>query len=147
MKLQQYLLNHYLHIPFEQFSNRAVAAKGLLITIRNNPLSDLTYDDEKALDKAIKTVTDIIDMTEEKIQVSLFVLDRNVSPQDFSKTPVFYTTKFERKKKVNDETTISMSADQIQRALCEAAMKINDTLMTEISRFSEQIIFDGNDLG
>lgn len=146
MKLQQYLLNDYLRIEFESFSHKAVAALGILTSIKHNPLSEMQPKEMQALEATIQKVQTIIDVTRDDIQISLFILDRNIIPQDFSKTQTNYATKFTRKKKVKDESTMTLSQDQIQALLCQATMEIHILLMAQIAGFSEQMFFDGGDL-
>lgn len=143
MKLQQYLINNYLHIPYEDFSHRATAARGILLTLRGNPISQLTEEQKKDLERAIKNISDIIDTTDKKLQVSLFVLDRNVAPQDFSKTPVTYNTTFKRVRAVGDSQFIKLTTDEIQNYLCYALLRIEEILMQEIAKLSDQFIFEG----
>lgn len=144
MKLQQYLLNDYLHIPFENFSHKAVAAVGILTTINNSPLSDLSKIQKEEIVKSIEKVKEIISSTRKDIQVSLFVLDRNIIPQDIAKSSTNYMTKFARDKNVKDNSTIQLNQDQIQKLLCEAQMEIHEILMRQVSGFSEQMFFDGD---
>lgn len=146
MKLQQYLLNHYLHIPFEDFSHKAVVALGILTSIKYNPLSDTDDKQKKELDDAINKVKKIIEITNEDTQINLFILDRNISPQDFSKTPTLHIINFKRIKPVKGQDKIQMSSDQIQKALCEAIMEINTLLMKEIAGFSDQMFLDDGGL-
>jgi len=143
MKLQQYLLNHYLHVPFEEFSHKAVSALGILVSIKHNPMSqDSGNSNQKDIDAAITRVREIIAITDKKIEVSLYILDRNIAPQDFTKNPTLHIIKFTRNKKVNDSENITMNSDQIQQALCKAIEEINEILMKCIAGFSEQMFFD-----
>jgi hypothetical protein len=143
MKLQQYLINNYLHIPYEDFSHRATAARGILLTLKGNPISQLTPQQKNEIEAAIMKITEIIDTTEKKLQVSLFVLDRNITPQDFSKTPVTYNTTFKRVRAVGDSRFVKLTADEIQNYLCYALLRIEEILMNEIAKLSDQFIFDG----
>lgn len=143
MKLQQYLLNYYLHIPYEDFSHKAVSALGILTSIKYNPLSELDKEQIKLLDDSINRIQEIIAITNKDTQVSLFILDRNIAPQDFSKNPVNFVINFKRIKKVRDSEDIRLSADQIQKILCEATLEINQILMRQIAGFSDQMFLDG----
>jgi len=142
MKLQQYLINNYLHIPYEDFSHRASAARGILITLRNNPISQLSQSQQQDIEKAIKRISDIIDITSPKLQVSLFILDRNISPQDFSKNPVTHNVNFRRAKQLGDSRHVKLTTNEIQNYLCYALLQIEEILMEQIAKLSDQFIFE-----
>lgn len=144
MKLQQHLLNDYLRTEFENFSHRAVLALGLLISIKHNPISDLNQEKKDALDTAIKDVEEIISITNKETQISLFVLDRNIAPQDFSKTATIQKINFERKKKIKDTMRVQLNSDQIQDLLCNASLQIHKIVMTQISGFSDQMFLENS---
>lgn len=146
MKLQQYLLNHYLHIPYEEFSYKASSALGILISIENNALNELSDDKKKKLKEDIEKVKEIIESTRKDIHVSMFVLDRNIAPQDFSRNPTNHVFTFPMRKVINDKDKIQLSQDNIQRLLCEATMEINNILMKQLAGFSEQMYFDEDEL-
>ena len=142
MKLQQYLLNDYLHTPYEEFSAKAVTAKGILISIQHNPLSELGPEQKSALEKSITRMEEIIRVVRDDVQVSLFVLDRNVTPQDHLKSTTILKFTFARLKPVKNEQNITLDTNQIQGLLYNAIMEIHDILMKEIAGFSEQMFYE-----
>jgi len=142
MKLQQYLINNYLHIPFEDFSHRAVAALGILTSIQNNQISEMTEERRKAIGESINKIKNIIEVTDPKLQVSLFVLDRNIAPQDFSKQAVNHNLSFTRKRPIGDQKYAKLTMDEVQNYLCYALMEINEILMKECGKVSDQFIFE-----
>lgn len=146
MRLQQYLLHNYLHIPYEEFSHKAMSGLGILTSIKYNTLSDMSDEQKKDLDKSIEIVRKIIEHTKDNVQVNLFILDRNIAPQDFSKTAVNRITNFTRIQKVGNSDSISLSSDQIQKLLCEATLEIDQIVMRQIARYSEQMGY-GEDSG
>lgn len=139
MKLQQYLLTYYLHIPFEDFSHRAVAALGILKSIERNTNSEMRKEDRERITKAIEKIRHICEVTDDKTNISLFVLDRNVTPQDLVKNPANIYITFTRAPRFGG-TTLKLNADQIQDLLCNAMIEINDIVMASVAPYSEQIM-------
>lgn len=134
MKLQQYLLHHYLNTEFEDFSHRSVSALGILLTIKNSPFGA----GDKKVEEAINEIKDIVKRTDKETDVSLFVLDRNIVPQNVAKG-VEYKTTFTRNTKRDTGQTITLGQDEIQRRLCNALMRIHEIVMEQIAGYSEQI--------
>lgn len=143
MKLQQYLLNNYLHIPFEDFSHRIVSALGILESIKENPMSmSQQPNDKKPIDDAIEKVNQIIMETNPKIKISLFILDRNILPQDQMKEAQNLTIKFSYEKAVNGQQSITLKQNEIQNYLCIASKEVHSILMRHIAKYSEEMFFD-----
>ncbi len=149
MKLQQYLLNNYLNVDFENFSQKAVLAHGILKSIKHNPNRYSTKEDAEKVDpvaEAIKVIEKIIEETHDDLHISLFVLDKNILPQDKLKTGENLTINFKYKNPYRGKNTLSMTQDQIQHHLCTASLKIHEILMEHIAAFSEQMFFESGNL-
>ncbi len=108
------VFQHYLAIPIEQFTDKYIAAVGIIQLIEN----EVSEEDNKK-------IKDIESITDEKLYISFYALDRAVNPSKDAFVTNNEMTKFKRK----DGTFIKLSAGEIQYYLCKAIREIHQIIL------------------
>jgi len=109
---------HYLSVPFEQFTDKYISALGVLSMI----------DDFEDSDKKIMTF--IESNTTESIKVSIYTLDRTINPTKGEFKTVKNKIKFRR-----DGVESEFSEGQVQRFLCLAIRKVHEIVMVNMKNY------------
>ena len=109
---------HYLSVPFEQFTDKYISALGVLSMI------DDFNDDEKDIMNFIES------NTMEGIRVSIYTLDRTINPSKGEFNTVKNKIKFHRGDIVQEFTE-----NQIQRFLCLAIRKVYEIVMKNMKNY------------
>ena len=108
------VFQHYLSIEIEKFTDKYIAAIGVIELIKD----EVDKGDLEKL-KEIETITD------KKVYVSFYALDRAVNPTKDEFVTTNEMTKFKRK----DGTYIKMSAGEIQYYLCRCIREIHQMIL------------------
>jgi len=136
MMLISYMIQNYFGIPFQMFTEKAIAAYALLTVVEG-----VSEDD-------INRIKWIQENTNEKIMVSLFKLDRSINPGKGNFDPTQHKKRFIRND-VSDEdvqdgnSQIELDEDRMQHILCSAINEVHQIVAKNIKGYKEEIKFEG----
>jgi len=106
------LIDHYLSLPVEKFTDKIISA--------------FQIAEVGDFDKSVKIRLHWIEENTAKgINVSLYMLDRQINPE----TTGFKRTSNKARFKTTKETYIVIPEEQIQRVLCEAIREVSEIVM------------------
>jgi len=119
------LTEHYLSLPVEKFTDKLISAFQIA------EVGEFNKDD-------IKRLKFIESDTKNDINVSFYMLDRQINPEKigFKKTSNkarFLTTKTNS---MNERIPIVLPEEQIQKALCEAIREVSQIVMRNTKDFN-----------
>lgn len=139
------VFNHYLSVPYSNFTGKAISALGVL---------GLMDQKKESVKKDIIEIKNIIDTTSDELHFSMYVLDRWVNPEGVidesltlwvsDKSPAIMKNKYR-----NGRTfTKSSGGDYfLQKKLCEAIAKIHVIVMKNISSYNIDFEVGGELIG
>lgn len=133
MKLITFIVNHYVSIPYERFTDKAIEALSLLRMIKDTKEED------------IERVEYLIENTNEKVRVSIYKLDRNINPTKGEFSIVARKAEFKRNSMVDGKINITLTEDSMQYYLCCAISEINDIVFNNLQRYEEELPIDMSD--
>lgn len=131
-------VNHYLSIPYQKFTEKIIAAKGFLATL----------DDNKEKVAALEEIDRIMKITDDKLHISLFDIDRWVDPDKTSGNKVTFKVEEShpnREKRKHGAYFDKKHGDdyKLQRHLCNAISRVNFIVMERLSQYSKDYPIKG----
>ena len=119
------LIEHYLSLPVEKFTDKLISAFQIAEVGEFNS-------------KDITRLKFIESDTQEDINVSFYILDRQINPETTGFKKVSNKGRFLRnvKDEEGNRKTITIPEEQIQRVLCEATREISQIVMRNTKDFN-----------
>ena len=134
--LISYMIQNYFGIPFQMFTEKAIAAYALLTVVEGVPEAD------------VARIKWIQENTDSKVMVSLFKLDRSINPGkgtfDINRFKKRFIRNDASQEEVSDgNATIELDEDSMQHILCSAINEVHQIVARNIKGYKEEIKFDG----
>ena len=124
-------LSHYLSVPYQKFSEKIIAGKGVLCCM----------DATEEVKEDIKAIEKIMLITDESLHISIFDIDRWVNPDETADEKVIFKVQDSHKNdkvKKDGRAFSKRNGDDylLQRKLCIAIDIVNALIMKNIENYS-----------
>ena len=140
MQLISFVVQHYVSLPYQKFTEKIIAALAIFQVIQKQ-----TQDEKKAMEFEYDEleIMWIEENTNVKVMVPIYVLDRCVNPAkgEFRVTQnrVTFDTNIPDENDAEMAKQVTLTENQIQKYLCMAIRRVNDIVMKNVKSYSEEI--------
>jgi hypothetical protein len=130
-------LSHYLSIPYQKFTEKIIAAKGVLSCL-----------ELKKVKEDLEEIEKIMNITDSTLHISIFEIDRWVDPDKTQDERIYFNVRdsHPNKKIVREGKQYSKrNGDDyiLQRKMCFAIDKVNAIIMRNIALYSKDFPLRG----